>query len=233
MNTITSPTLLGEQTWALKKHFLDLKHLKHPVQKLSALTSSSPKVRALEILPFQEEVPRLTEVLPVSKSLLLAASRSLFRAMEERKQLLESTEEKYTFPYRNIPPRARAQVRGQITLLLAPENGKQTKAPGKDGSPHLLPKPASGPPTPDGHPPPAAPGRFPSRPPNRADLPPAARAELPEGRAVPPLTVRLLARGPQPAVEAGGPTQAAGRDLARGLLPLPQDVQVTEGCARS
>lgn len=40
----------------------------------------------------------LTEALPVSKSLLLAASRSLFRAMEERKRLLESTEEKGTFP---------------------------------------------------------------------------------------------------------------------------------------
>lgn len=34
-------------------------------------------------------------------------------------------------------------------------------------------------------------------------------------------SVGLLARRPQPAVEAGGPAQAAGRDLARGLLPLP------------
>lgn len=46
------------------------------------------------------------------------------------------------------------------------------------------------------------------------------------------LTVALLARRPQPTVKAGGPTQAAGRDLARGLLPLPQDVQAAEGGTR-
>lgn len=54
-----------------------------------------------------------------------------------------------------------------------------------------------------------------------------------EGRGKPlPLTVALLARRPQAAVEAGGPAQAAGRDLAGWLLSLPQDVQVAEGGSR-
>lgn len=61
MNTITSPTLLREQTRALKKHFLGLKHLKHIVHKLSAPASSPPKVGALDVLPIQEEVPSGTD----------------------------------------------------------------------------------------------------------------------------------------------------------------------------
>lgn len=56
-------------------------------------------------------------------------------------------------------------------------------------------------------------------------------AEVPPPARPPPLTVALLARRPQAAVQAGSPAQAAGRDLAGGLVPLPQDVQAAQRAA--
>lgn len=124
MNTITRLTLSREQNKAPEKHFLDLQKLRHHVHKLSAPSSSSPKIKVPDknALPGRDPKVGLVEVLPVSKSLLLAASRSLFRAMVKRKQLLESTEEKGAFPYRNVPSRRSGPGAGLV--LAQPKEGE-------------------------------------------------------------------------------------------------------------
>lgn len=166
--------------------------------------------------------------------------------MEKRNKSLESTEEKGAFPYQNIPSQ-------HSHCELSPENGKlETKVRGKNRSPCLLLRPARVPPGRRAPSPGQEHGRLPPPPAEQTRTPPsqrprtrrtrrfkapqaggsAPRKKSRPGQGRPLLTVGLLARRPQPAVEAGGPAQAAGRDLACGLLPLPQDVQVAERGAR-
>lgn len=205
VNTITSPTLLGEQTQASKKHFLDLKHLKHPVHKLSAPASSSPKVRVLDMLPFQEEVPSGTDrSLTCVQIIAVGSFTQPFQSYGGKKAITRKHRGKrhvslLKHPILLLEHRCGAKSRCR---WLSPEKGKQIKAPGKNRSPRHLPKPTAGPPTPQRHPPLAGPG-MPSQAAHRTDPTslPKPREEPAEGGAVP----ERDSGSPPPAAHRGPP----------------------------